>query len=141
MSTSARKPKVTAVTETVLVVEDDVLVRITICEYLRHCGYRVIEAVNADEAMTLLREPTVAIDTVLAAVKIPGAMDGFALGQWIRQNRPNVDLILAGNVVRAADAAANLCETGPTLSRPYDPQMVVERIRRLRALRNRRKST
>lgn len=135
-----RKPKIADDVETVLVVENDVLVRITICEYLRHCGYRVIEAVHAEEAVTLLSVPNVAVDVALAAVKLPGAMDGFALGQWIRQNRPNVDVVLAGNVVRAADAAANLCETGPTLSRPYDPQLVVDRIRRLRALRSRRKS-
>jgi len=140
MEISTRKPKIALPTETVLVVESDVLLRIVICEYLRHCGYRVIEAVNSDEALTLLQEPTVVTDIVLTAIKLPGSLDGFALGQWIRQNRPGIDLVLAGNAVRAADAAANLCETGPTLSRPYDPQLVVDRIRRLRAMRSRRKS-
>ena len=115
------------------------LVRIVICEYLRHCGYRVLEAVNTDEALVLLREPTVVIDVVLTAIKAPGAIDGFGLAQWIRQELPGIDVVLAGNVVKAADAAANLCETGPTLARPYDPQHVVERIRRLRGLRKRRK--
>jgi CheY-like chemotaxis protein len=40
--------------ETVLVVEDDVLIRMPISQYLRDCGYRVIEAANADEAMAVL---------------------------------------------------------------------------------------
>ena len=39
--------------ETILVVEDDVLVRMPIAQYLRDCGYRVIEAVSADEAMAV----------------------------------------------------------------------------------------
>jgi CheY-like chemotaxis protein len=42
------------VQETILVVEDDVLIRMPIAQYLRDCGYRVIEAVSADEAMTVL---------------------------------------------------------------------------------------
>jgi CheY-like chemotaxis protein len=42
--------------ETVLVVEDEILVRTAIAEYLRHCGYRVVEAASADEAMTVLQE-------------------------------------------------------------------------------------
>jgi CheY-like chemotaxis protein len=44
----------TEVPETILVVEDDVLVRMPISQYLRDCGYKIIEAANADEAMTVL---------------------------------------------------------------------------------------
>ena len=40
--------------EIVLVVEDDVLIRMPIAQYLRDCGYRVIEAACADEAMAVL---------------------------------------------------------------------------------------
>ena len=59
MPTSNRKPKVAVSTETVLVVEDDVLVRIVICEYLRHCGYRVLEAETGMEleAVRRFRQP------------------------------------------------------------------------------------
>ena len=41
---------------TILVVEDEVLIRLVIAEYLRDCGYRVIEAVHADEALLVLRK-------------------------------------------------------------------------------------
>ena len=41
--------------ETILVVEDDVLVRMPIAQYLRDCGYKVIEAANADEATTVAK--------------------------------------------------------------------------------------
>ena len=41
--------------ETILLVEDEVLVRMPIAQYLRDCGYKVVEAVNADEAMRSAR--------------------------------------------------------------------------------------
>jgi len=65
-------------------------------------------------------------------------MDGFALSQWVRANRPGLDVILAGSVSRAASAAADLCEEG-TLPKPYESQVVVDRIRRLMAARAARK--
>jgi CheY-like chemotaxis protein len=139
MATSTSQPKIALYSETVLVVEGDVLARIVLCEYLRHCGYRVLEAVNSDEALTLLQQPTISIDVVLTDINIAGALDGFALTQWIRQNKPQTDVIIAGSAAKAADAAANLCETGPMLARPYEPQVVLDRIKRLRALRSRRK--
>jgi CheY-like chemotaxis protein len=139
MATSTSKPKVALFSETVLVVEGDVLARIVICEYLRHCGYRVIEAVNCDEALILLQHTTLSVDVVLTDIKATGAIDGFALTQWIRQNKPTIDVIMAGGTAKAADAAANLCETGPMLAKPYEPQVIVDRIKRLRALRSRRK--
>jgi hypothetical protein len=40
--------------ETVLVVDDEVVARMVISEYSRHCGYRVIEAANSDEALAVL---------------------------------------------------------------------------------------
>lgn len=139
MATSSRKAKVAVTTETILVVEGDVLARIVICEYLRQCGYRVIEAVSTDEALVVLQQPSVEIDIVLTEVTSRGAMTGFALTQWVRANKPQIDVIMAGSVARAADAAANLCETGPLLAKPYEPRLVVDRIKRLRALRSRRK--
>ncbi len=40
--------------ETILVVDDEVLIRMPIAEYLRDCGYRVVEAANGDEAIAVL---------------------------------------------------------------------------------------
>jgi len=117
--------------ETVLVVEDEVLIRITISEYLRSCGYKVFEAASADEAIVVLQQSDLTIDMVLSDVEMPGSMDGFGLSRWIRQNRPGLDVILAGTPARAADAAGDLCENGPKLAKPYDPQIVVGRIKQL----------
>lgn len=124
---------------TVLVVEDEVLIRMVISEYLRDCGYRVIEAASADEALLVLQQTDLKVDVVLSDVEMPGSMDGFGLAQWVRQHRKDLDIILVGNAARAADAAADLCESAPTLGKPYEPQVVVGRIRRLLADRASRK--
>jgi DNA-binding NtrC family response regulator len=122
-------------TETILVVEDEVLIRLVIAQYLRDCGYRVIEAVHADEALLVLRRSELVIDVVFTDVEMPGSMDGFALAQWVRSNRPGMDVILAGSVNRAVQAASDLCDAQNNVPKPYDPQNVHDRIRRLLASR------
>jgi DNA-binding response OmpR family regulator len=133
-------PNPAAQPETILVVEDEILIRMLIAGYLRDCGFKVIEAANGDEAFVVLQQADVAIDIVLSDVDLPGTLDGFGLAQWIRQNRPGMDVILAGSPARAVNAAADLCESGPTLSKPYEPQIVLDEIRRLLAARARRAS-
>jgi DNA-binding response OmpR family regulator len=118
-------------TKTLLVADDEILVRFSICDYLRGCGHKVIEAANADEALTLLQTPDLPIHLVLSSVQLKGSIDGFGLSRWMRTNRPGLAVILAGSAARAADAAAELCEDGPTLARPYEPQVLIDRIKRL----------
>jgi DNA-binding response OmpR family regulator len=119
--------------KTVLVVEDEVLTRVSICEYLRECGFLVIEAANADEAIIVLSDPDLPVDVVLSDVEMTGTMDGFALAQWVRRHKPGLSIILAGTPARIADAAADLCENGPLLAKPYEPQLLLDRIKRLLA--------
>jgi CheY-like chemotaxis protein len=120
----------------VLVVEDEVLIRLVIADYLRECGYRVHEAANAAEAVAVLESGTVAIDIVFSDVLMPGDMDGFGLARWVRSHQPNVRVILTSSVERSADIAATLCEAGPLLEKPYEPHGVVDRIRQLIARSN-----
>ena len=134
---SPAQPKPTPAAETVLVVEDEVLIRVVIAEYLRECGFKVVEAVNADEALLVLQHAELTIDVVFSDIEMPGSMDGFALSKWVRANRPGTEVILAGSPGRAAHAAGDLCEEGPMLAKPYDHQVVLDRIRRLLAGRKR----
>ena len=120
---------------TVLLVDDDVIGRHLLSEYLRHCGYMVIEAATADEALVVLQSKDVLVHVVLSGVEMRGDAGGFDLAKWVRTNRQNIDVILAATLNRAADVAGDLCEEGP-LSKPYEPQVVVDRIKRLRAARS-----
>jgi DNA-binding NtrC family response regulator len=116
--------------ETILVVEDEVLIRMPIAQYLRDCGYRVIEAASADEAMTVLLDEKTHVDIVFSDIEMPGSTDGFGLSKWIHDHRPELDIILTGTVPRAVKAAKELCEEGP-LPKPYEPEAVHDYIRRL----------
>jgi DNA-binding NtrC family response regulator len=129
-----------AVEETILVVEDDVLVRMPIAQYLRDCGYKVIEAVNADEAMTVLLHRETVVDVVFSDIEMPGSVDGFGLAKWVREHRPGLDVVLAGTVPRSVEAAKELCNDGP-VPKPYDAQSVHDHIRRLLAARKTKPNT
>src|SRR4051812_45773261 len=120
-------PKSDSPVPSILVVEDEVLVRLVIADYLRECGYRVYEAVNASEAVAMLQAPEVMIGIVFSDVQMPGDMDGFGLARWVRNNKPGVQVILTSGVERSADIAATLCEAGTLLEKPYSSQNVVDR--------------
>ena len=115
----------------VLIVDGDVLARHAIADYLRDCGYIVVEAASTDEARVALLEPALKVDTVICAADAPGSANAFQFRAWASQLAPSADVALAGNVERAAEKAADLCEEGPSLARPYDPKSVVDHIRRL----------
>jgi DNA-binding NtrC family response regulator len=120
--------------ETILLVEDEVLVRAPIAQYLRDCGYRVIEAVNAEEAMTVLLHEETIVDVVFSDIEMPGAVDGFGLAKWIREHRPGLDVLLAGTINRTVENAKQLCAEG-SVPKPYDAQIVHNHIKRLLAAR------
>jgi DNA-binding NtrC family response regulator len=124
----------------ILIVEPDILVRSPLAAYLRECGFRVIEAIDAKEAREFLSDGSRQIDVVLADVDMNGE-SGFALAAWIRGNRPGIEVVLAGTVAKAAEKAGDLCRDGPALSKPYDHQLVLDHIRRLLAARDRNKSS
>lgn len=67
--------------EPILVVDDEILIRHVIADYLRGGGYEVIEASDADEAVGLLRQAEIEIDVVFSDVQMPGSMDGFSLAK------------------------------------------------------------
>lgn len=119
----------------VLIVDDDVITRHAIADYLRNCGYVVVEAANTDEAMTALAEVALAVDVILCDIAAIGAQSGFELAKWVRENRPELEVRLAASVDAIAQTAADLCETGPHLKRPYEPQAVTDYITQLRAAR------
>jgi CheY-like chemotaxis protein len=63
--------------------KDGALVGMPASDYLRHCGYRVLEAANSDEALLLLQNPDIQADVVMIDVGGSGAMSGFKLTQRV----------------------------------------------------------
>ncbi|WP_029585298.1 response regulator [Bradyrhizobium sp. URHD0069] len=123
--------------ETVLIVDADILIRQPLAEYLRECGYKVVEAADVAEAKRLLIDASIAIHIVLADVDPPGPDNGFALASWIRTNYPDVEVVLAGTIEKATRSAGELCDEGTALKKPYEHQVVLARIKQSLAARER----
>ncbi len=128
-------PAAEPIPSSILIIDGEIVSRHVIADYLRHCGYAVVEAANTDEAFIALGEKSLSIDVILCDVSALGSRSGFELASWVRTNRPELEVRLAGGVEMAAKTAAELCETGPHLKRPYEPEAVVDYIKRLRASR------
>ncbi len=108
---------------TLLVVEDDVLIRSVLAEYLRMAGYRVIEAANAAEAIAVLDAGT-AIDLALSDIAMPGAIDGLGLAEWVRAHHRHIPVVLtSGNVDQAAAEVADAF-----FRKPYRMSTLTRRI-------------
>jgi CheY-like chemotaxis protein len=87
----------------VLVVDDEVLVRMDAADMLEQAGYAVVEAANADDAIGIL-ESRSDIDIVFSDVQMPGTMDGMRLVAVIRRRWPPIRLILTSGKSLPPDA-------------------------------------
>jgi CheY-like chemotaxis protein len=118
-------PEQVAHLPTVLVVEDELLLRQTVADYLGECGYCVIEAADGDKAREML-DGGATIDLVFSDVRMPGQMDGLALAQWIRQHRPSIPVILTSGYAGTALPPAAVCDC--FLDKPYGPTEILQHI-------------
>jgi CheY-like chemotaxis protein len=82
----------------VLVVEDDVLIRLVTAEYLRDAGFTVVEASDSHDAIAIFGSQTV-IDLVFSDINMPGDMDGHSLANWLLMFRPPVPVILTSGAM------------------------------------------
>ncbi len=113
--------------EAILLVDSNTPQRTAVAQYLRECGYRVLEATSADEARQAIAHHKV--DIVVTDVSLKDD-SGFAVSSFVRKEQPEAKIILTHTVEKTAAVAGDLCEDGP-LDHPYHPQLLVERIKRL----------
>lgn len=117
----------------VLIADGDIVVRHALAEYLRDCGFHVIEASTLDEALALLEQPeAVRPELILSDVDLPGG-NGFAFRAQVREQYPDIHFVLAGNIDTAVRSAEQMCEEHNPVAKPYHHQIVLDRIRRLLA--------
>lgn len=112
---------------TVLVVEDEVLVRLTLADALRDHGYGVIEAANADEAITVLHSYA-HVDLVFTDIRMPGEVDGIGLARMVLDTYPNLKIVLASAY---SPALAMPSDVHGFVRKPYNLGEVLQRIRDL----------
>ena len=111
--------------KTILVVDDEVLVRMVIAEELRDRGYLVVEAASADEAAAILRAG-MDVDLVFTDVTMPGRLDGLALAELVRANYPSLKVVItSGHLPPGDDRRAG---ADAFLPKPYLVGSAADRI-------------
>jgi DNA-binding NtrC family response regulator len=108
----------------VLIVENDVLLRLVTASNLRDAGFEVIEAVNAAEALRILAR--VPVDVLFSDIDMPGNMDALALAQWVHRSDADTRIILTSG---AAKAPGNAKEYASFLPKPYTNKDVEHLLR------------
>jgi two-component sensor histidine kinase/CheY-like chemotaxis protein len=87
----------------VLVVEDEMVLRMRAVDIVEDAGFTPVEAVNADEAIAIL-ESRSDIDLLLTDIQMPGSMDGLKLAHAVHDRWPSIKIILVSGQVKPSDA-------------------------------------
>jgi CheY-like chemotaxis protein len=109
----------------ILVVDDEALIRMATTYIVEDAGYSVVEAANADEAIIILeRCPDFA--AVLTDINMPGSMDGLQLSRLIRDRWPLIGLVVTSG--RFVAKAAQMPVGVHFISKPYTPNEIVSAL-------------
>jgi CheY-like chemotaxis protein len=114
-------------TPTVLLVEDEVLIRLMIAEELRDRGIQVLEASSAEEALIVL-ESALPVHLLFTDVHLPGGMNGVALANLAHARYPHLKLIITSSREPAGGAVAD-----SFIPKPYDLPAVIKQVEALLA--------
>src|ERR1700728_4832398 len=121
MDDTAKLPKV-------LVVEDEMMLRMRAVDIVEDAGFIPIEAVNADEALAIL-ESRSDIDLLFTDIQMPGSMDGLKLAYVVHERWPSIKIILVSGKVALSDTDK------PTNSRffgkPLDMEQMIAELQKM----------
>jgi two-component sensor histidine kinase/CheY-like chemotaxis protein len=87
----------------VLVVEDEMILRMRAVDIVEDAGFCPVEAVNADEAISIL-ESRSDISLLFTDIQMPGSMDGLKLAHAVHDRWPSIKIILVSGHVQPSDA-------------------------------------
>ncbi len=115
--------------ETILVAEDDPFVRSSVILRVEALGYKVVAAVNGNDALSKLRaDPS--IDVLFTDIVMPGGMSGWELAELARQVRPGLPIVYSSGyaldtLVKQGRAPAQSI----ILTKPYRKAELAQRLR------------
>jgi CheY-like chemotaxis protein len=105
----------------VLVVEDEMILRMRAVDIVEDAGFNPVEAVNADQAISIL-ESRSDIALLFTDIQMPGSMDGLKLAHAVHDRWPSIKIILVSGQVKPSDAER------PTDSRFFGKPLGVDQI-------------
>jgi|GEM_PF-482336 len=123
-----RAPAATRHPVSILLVEDEALIRMSTADALIEAGYRVLEASAADEALLLLEART-DVRVLVTDVRMPGKLDGLALARLVGGRWPHIRIVVASGHAAPGDGAVP--EGTAFVSKPYRTSMLLDRLRAL----------
>lgn len=128
--TRQSRPPMAGHDETLLLVEDDPDVRAALCFALLQLGYRVLEAANSEEALTLWNQHRGEIRLLLTDLVMPGKMTGVELARQLVQQKPQLRVIYTSGYSAEVAGKELVLEEGVNfLSKPFKSNQLAQTIR------------
>ena len=115
--------------ETVLVVDDEPVVRMLVADMLRDLGYGVIEAADGAEGLRILHSEQ-RVDLLVSDVGLPGGMNGRQLAEAARVHRPRLNVLFTTGYTATAALGNGVLEPGmPVMAKPFALDALAAKIR------------
>src|SRR5579864_9589204 len=124
-------PSMSRLPALVLIVEDETLVRVMGAGIFADAGFRVIEAVNGEEALEFLNADA-EVRLLFTDISLPGTINGLALARQARDRWPHIGIIVVSGQLMSK--SYELPAGGRFHRKPYDPDTVVRHARELTAV-------
>jgi CheY-like chemotaxis protein len=109
---------------TILVVEDDSIVRTLIVDVLDELEFNVLEAEDAYAALNIIRQAAQVIDLMMTDMGLPG-MDGKALALQARQIRPQLPILFASGYAESIEVPPGMAVIG----KPFSIDQLRDKVR------------
>ena len=115
-----------AMSEFVLIVEDEAVVREMAVEFLDDAGLKTLSAASADSALAILEKQSDSVCLLFTDVRMPGNMDGLALARTTMQRWPHIKVIVtSGMFTKPTDTVPQGAEF---LAKPWMPLDMLTRV-------------
>lgn len=113
--------------ETILLIEDEPLIRMGTTAMLEDGGFMVLEAANADEAQAIIADHP-EISVVITDVQMPGSMNGLELASIIQRDHAHIPVLITSGRTGLQEAKAH---GASYLTKPYTAHAIQQALTKL----------
>ena len=116
---------------TIMIVEDELLLRLDLANQLHSAGFEIIEVQSGDEAVKILAT-NIDVDLILTDIRMPGQVDGLGLVSFVKGQERRIKVILLSAYVEAdSDSPADA-----SFAKPVRIEVLLAKIRQLLTRKN-----